>query len=115
MTQTSLDPPSQAADTHTLFGNQACVRYPVSLFGRSLEMPISRIDKCDQPESVPSMSKADRTEKTGPGKTATSEAEWRKKLTPEQLLPASTAPSAPLAIPITRRSAKGCTGASASE
>jgi len=30
------------------------------------------------------MSKVDRIEKTGPDKTATSEAEWRKKLTPEQ-------------------------------
>jgi peptide-methionine (R)-S-oxide reductase len=30
------------------------------------------------------MSKADKIETTGPGKTANSEAEWRKKLTPEQ-------------------------------
>jgi peptide-methionine (R)-S-oxide reductase len=30
------------------------------------------------------MSKVDQIEKTGPDKTATSEAEWRKKLTPEQ-------------------------------
>ncbi len=30
------------------------------------------------------MSKADKIEKTSPGKTAASEAEWRNKLTPEQ-------------------------------
>jgi peptide-methionine (R)-S-oxide reductase len=37
-----------------------------------------------KPESVPMMNKADKMEKTNPGKTPVSEAELRKKLTPEQ-------------------------------
>ncbi len=38
----------------------------------------------ENPKVFPNMSKADKVEKTGEDKMATSEAEWREKLSPEQ-------------------------------
>ena len=63
--------------------DQACVSGRPKLFGESFLMLILQWKNANDRESVPSMSNADK--RSGKAKIAVSQADWHKKLTPEQL------------------------------